>query len=117
MYKVKTKQPAHNANTDLCVDVKTLLILDSVAVEGKNYNGTLCRDGIDHYLFVETDPDRQVRNPRVFNGKHVTITCRKDGTLHPNLRQVTIGKGFNASQYAKAVADELKSAISCLVEN
>jgi len=54
---------------------------------------------------------------RVFNGKYVTITCRKDGTLRPNLKPVAIGKHFNASRYAKAVADELQTAIACLVEN
>ena len=37
-------------NTDLCMDVKTLLRTDRVTRIGKNYRGVLMRDGEDHYI-------------------------------------------------------------------
>lgn len=53
-----------NRNTDLCVDVKTILRTDRVTKLGKEYTGVLTRDGEDHYTFVETRPSTAgKRNP------------------------------------------------------
>lgn len=40
-------------NTDLCVDIKTLLCRDRVAKVGKSYYGVLKHDRIGHYTFKE----------------------------------------------------------------
>ena len=45
-----------NCNTDLCVDVKTLLRSDRRTRLGKNYTGVLTRDAEEHYTFVERQP-------------------------------------------------------------
>ena len=37
-----------NRNTDLCVDVKTILRTDRVTKLGKDYTGVLTHDGEDH---------------------------------------------------------------------
>ena len=40
-------------NTNLCVDLKTIMQEDVILNEGQGYHGVLTRDGKDHYLFEE----------------------------------------------------------------
>lgn len=101
-------------NTDLCVDVKTRLRRDRIAMIGRSYLGVLTHDKIDHYTFTET-PNAGKRNPRVFEGKYITVTRRDDGTLRPNFRPVTMGADFNAATYATDVANELLWALTGLL--
>ena len=54
--------------------------------------------------------------PRVFEGRHITITRRSDGSLHPNFKEVHIGPGFHISSYALAVMCELRYGLKGLVE-
>ena len=65
-------------NTDLAVDLKTILRNDRFMKLGKDYQGVLrldqgatieefrCRDA--HYMFTETLPWTMKRNPRVYRG-------------------------------------------------
>ena len=103
-----------NNNTDLCVDLKTRLRNDRIAMIGKNYPGVLKRDEECHYTFTET-PNADKRNPRVFEGKCITVTRRDDGTLRPNFRPVTMGADFNAATYATDVANEILWALTGLL--
>lgn len=111
---VCSQKQGWNCNTDLCVDVKTLLLSDSIAKIGKDYQGVLRRDTDDHFTFVETIPPKAVkRNPHVFVGKYITITRRDDGTLRPNFKPIP--KGLTSAEYATAVANELYWALEGLV--
>lgn len=111
----RNNQPRRrNNNTDLCVDLKTRLRHDRIAVIGKNYPGVLRRDEECHYTFTEA-ANADKRNPRVFEGKCITVTCRDDGTLRPNFRPVTIGADFNAATYATDVANEILWALTSLL--
>jgi hypothetical protein len=56
------------------------------------------------------------RNPRVFCGQYITITRRRDGTLHPNFRPMKMGPDFSAERYATAVGNELMWALEGLIE-
>ena len=111
-------------NTDLCVDVKTILRSDRKAKPGKEYQGVLRRDAIceefhyeDHYTFIETQPSTNGRcNPRVYEGEYVTVTRWDNGSLHPNFRPVKMGRGFSVDGYAIAVCNELRQALKGLVE-
>ena len=106
-------------NTDLCMDVKTFLQTDRRTKIGKDYPGVLRRDTDDHYTFVEILPFIQVdvkRNPRVFDGKYITVTRRDDGTLRPNFKPMVTGKGFSVVVYAVGVMNELRRALSGLLE-
>ena len=106
-----------NCNTDLCVDIKTYLRSDRSAQRGKNYTGMLRRDSEEHYSFIETKlPSNGKRNPRVFEGRFITITQSDDGNFRPNFRPINIGLGFNVERYANSVANELLCAFSGLVE-
>lgn len=111
------KEQGWHRNTDLCVDVKTLLRSDRRTRLGKNYVGVLRRDDDEHYNFVETHlvtPGK--RNPRVFEGEYVTLTLLADGSFRPNFKQVKLGKGVNVDGYAIGVCNELRRALAGLVE-
>ncbi len=113
-------------NTDLAVDLKTMLRSDRTMRTGKEYQGVLRRDrdaDIDdfrcrdaHYTFVETLAWRSKRNPRVFNGKYISITRRDDGSLRPNFKPLKIDADFSPERYAIGVSNELLWALEGLVE-
>ena len=105
------------SNTDLCMDVKTILHSDSKSKIGKDYQGVLTRDTDDHYTFVETVPPvARKRNPHVYRGRYITVTLHDDGTYHPNFRPLPKGDDFNLGQYINGVANELLWALDGLVE-
>ena len=115
-----------NRNTDLGCEVKTILSSDRRMLTGKEYQGVLRRDSdavVDeflyrdpHYTFVETVPMSGKRNPRVFDGEHITITRRDDGMLRPNFKPLKMGAGFSVDGYAISVCNELRNALKGLVE-
>lgn len=39
-----------NKNTNLCVDLKTIMQEDTILNQGQTYRGCLTRDGEEHYL-------------------------------------------------------------------
>ena len=111
-------------NTELAVDLKTLLRSDERMTIGKEYRGVLRRDSdsdIDdylyrdaHYTFVETLPWTRKRNPRVFNGRYISITRQDDGTLRPNFKPMPAD--LSLERYAFGVYMELHKALKGLVE-
>ena len=119
------KQGWHK-NTDLGCDVKTILRSDRKMQVGKEYQGVfrldsnaivddfLCRD--PHYTFTETLPWSMKRNPRVFNGKFITVTRRDDGSLRLNFKELKMDAGFKVERYALGVYNELCIALEGLVE-
>ena len=124
---VKEMLQGWNPNTDLGCEVKTILRSDRRMLTGKDYQGVmrrdsdadvdefLCRDA--HYTFVETVSQKPYkRNPRVFNGEHITITRWDDGSLHPNFKPLKMGAGFSVDSYAISVCNELRLALKGLVE-
>ena len=123
----KADNQGWHTNTDLGCDVKTFLLSNKRMKTGKGYRGVfrldseavaeefLYRD--PHYTFVETVPTTNgKRNPRVYDGKFVTITRWDDGSLHPNLKQVCMKRGFSVEKYAMSVCRELIWGLEGLVE-
>ena len=120
------KEQVWNRNTDLSVDLKTILRSDRKMKTGKEYQGVLrldseaeiedfrCRD--THYTFTETESWTEKRNPRMFRGKYITVTRRSDGTLRLNFRPVKMDRGFNVVRYAINVGNELMWALEGLIE-
>ena len=113
-------------NTELSVDLKTILRSDARMKTGKNYLGMLrCdqeasieefRSRDAHFTFVETLPLTTKRNPHLYVGEYITVTRRDDGSLRLNFRPVKMGKDFCVDSYALAVADELRYALKDLIE-
>ena len=117
--------PRWQRSTELCVDLKTVLHSDSFVRQGKSYLGVLRRDhdaDIDdfrcrdaHFTFREVEgPKHYPRNPRVFNGRYLTITQRRDGSLRLNFKELPTGPDFQPDGYAMAVANELMWALEGL---
>ena len=67
-------------------------------------------------LHDETLPWSMKRNPRVFNGKFISITRQDDGNFRPNFKPMKRGAGFSAERYAFGVYRELITALRGLVE-
>lgn len=114
-------------NTELGVDLKTIMHSARRMKTGKEYPGVLrrdedaemddfsCRDA--HFTFVETLPWMMKRNPRVYNGKYISITRRPDGSLRPNFKPLKVTKGFSVERYTFNVYLELHKALKGLVGN
>lgn len=110
-------------NTELSVDLKTILRSDRRLQTGKDYHGILRRDVEydefrcdEHYTFVETLPWTSKRNPHVFRGKYITITRQDDGTLRLNFKPLKTDKDFCVGQFVTGVSNELLWALEGLVE-
>ena len=114
-------------NTDLSVNLKTILRSDRKMKPCKDYQGVLRLDAEStveeflsrdaHYTFVETLPWTTKRNPRLFNGKYISITRRPDGSLRPNFKPLKVTKGFSVERYTFKVYLELHKALKGLVGN
>ena len=109
-------------NTILCCDLKTILRSDRIMKAEKEYTGILRRDVEiedfrydEHYTFIETLPWTQKRNPRVYAGKHITVTRRDDGSLRLNFKPLRIDKDFSIDSYAIGVCNDLRQALEGLV--
>ena len=112
-------------NVELCVDLVTRLQKDAIMESGKDYIGILKRikpsedtDFDDsNFSFTEIASQKPVvRNPRVFDGKYLTVTRRADGTYRLNFKPIEIGKGFRVYDYAIGVFNEILKALKGLVE-
>ena len=114
-------------NTELCIDLKTKLQDEVLMRPGAEYVGILRRDipseefGFDdcHYTFVESTFPSTVerRNIHLFEGRHVTVTKRLNGTLRLNFKNLKLGAGFSLDSYALEVANEIRKALDGLIEN
>ena len=109
-------------NTEMSVDLKTILRSDRRLKAGKDYHGILRRDvdydefrTDEHFTFVETLPWTCKRNPCLFRGKHISITRQDDGTLRPNFRPMKVDEHFTVDGYAFEVASEIRQALKGLV--
>jgi hypothetical protein len=118
------EQQGWNKNNELCMDVKTYLRSDRRMREGKNYQGVLRRDVVcedfkynESLTFIETVGQKRVkRNPRIYEGEHITVTRHDDGSFQPNFRPIRNDGTFCVEQYASSVANELLWALEGLVE-
>lgn len=111
----------HNMHLD--VNLKTQLRSDRKMKVGKEYQGVLKRDvEIDefrydeHFTFVETLPWSMKRNPRVYNGRYISVTRQDNGNLRPNFKPLKMGDDFSLERYALGVYNELCIALGGLVE-
>ena len=100
---------------------------------GREYRGVLKRDSdtiVDeflyrdpHYTFIETLPPAACRrNPRLFDGKHITLTRWTDGSIRLYFKkkrtnaEMRTNTDFSIDGYAFEVANEIRQALKGLVE-
>ena len=121
------KEQGWNKNTELCVNLKTILHSDRKMKVGKDYQGVLRLDQegtIDeflsrdpHYTFIETLPWSMKRNPRVFNGKYISVTRQDDGTYRLNFKPMPkLDTNLSFERYTFGVYLELHKGLKCLIE-
>ena len=125
-FREQAQDDAHQGwhpNTELCVDLKTLLRSDRRMVVGKAYQGVLRRDEVidefrcyEQYTFTETMPQKDGRrNPHVFDGRYITATRREDGSLRLNFKELRTDEDFDVEHYALGVYNEICLALNGLV--
>lgn len=121
------REQGWNRNTELSVNLKTLLHSDRRMKPRKEYPGVLRCDTDTvveefryrdpHFTFIETlTATGGKRNPQVFEGRYITLTRWDDGSLHPNFKRVAMDRDFSVDAYAIAVCNELRRALKGLVE-
>lgn len=124
--KKKTNPGGWHTNTDLSCDVKTILRSDRKMKVGKEYLGVFRLDSEPiadeflyrdpHYTFTETLPWNMKRNPRLFNGKYISVTRRSDGSLRLNFKELKTDDRFKVERYALGVYNEICMALEGLIE-
>lgn len=126
--QVKGEDEAEGWHTDthLGVNLKTILRSDRRAKTGKSYLGVLrldsdaiedeflCSD--THFTFVEALPQTEKRNPRIFNGRFITVTRRDDGSLRLNFKELKTGVELSVDGYAIGVCNEIRQALKGLIK-
>jgi len=111
-------------NSYLGVDLKTQLQSDGLMTPGKDYRGVLRRDvtndeyvfNDEHFTFVETIPPVRSSNPKVYQGRHISVTRQPDGSPRVNVRQINMSKNFSVAKYAREVHDEIKAGLNAFIE-
>ena len=114
-------------NTEFACDLKTILSSETRMKTGREYRGVLKRDSDTivneflyrdpHYTFIETLPPAACRrNPRLFDGKHITLTRWTDGSIRLYFKKMRTNTDFSIDGYAFEVANEIRQALKGLVE-
>jgi hypothetical protein len=120
----KSNRNGWHTTTELCVNLKTLLLNDPRMVPGKWYIGKLCRKvESDEYRTDDVFTFKQIRaytngkrNQRLYEGKHITLTMSDDGTPRLNFKKLRIDKDFSVERYALGVYNEICIGLEGLVE-
>ncbi|MDO4497696.1 MAG: hypothetical protein Q4B58_07720 [Bacteroidales bacterium] len=74
-------------NTNLCVDLKTVMQQDALLVQGQCYNGILTRDDDLHYRFEEVvRKGSHPRNPKLFDGQFISMVRMQNGRYQCHLK-------------------------------
>ena len=74
----------------------------------------------NHYLFIQSEQNDIIFTWLFFSYLFVysiTVTCRDDGTYHPNFKPMKVDADFSVARYASNVANELLWALEGLVKN
>lgn len=77
-------------NTELCVDLKLVSRRHGRLKVGGMLDGTIVRDGDEHFTFMErgllSAGRRTVRNVHLYEGKYINVNMRADGVIYPTFR-------------------------------
>jgi hypothetical protein len=102
-------------NTNLCVDLKTVMQHDAHLVEGQPYTGLLTRDGVDHFIFEEACQKRRCpRNPKLFDGNYCSLVHMQNGKYQIHMKTINASAIEDRNQLAFNVYSELLNAFSII---
>ena len=109
--------PSYSFNTELCIDLKTILTSDRKAKQFKDYTGVLTRDSRDHFTFIEAAQERKCRrNPNIYKGYTINVHSKDDGTIYPTFRQPEYTRFYTFKDFCREAAEELLMVVSLLEE-
>lgn len=81
--------------------------------DGKLHKGIISTQEDGEYLFEETAPDTvHPRNPKLYDGKYVTLVRMRNGRYQPHLKTLVVDEGFEAHDFAHQVYTELVNALT-----
>lgn len=107
-------------NTELGIDLKLMTRKPGRLAVGEYLDGTITRDGEDHFSFIQDDSNKKKvkviqRNPHVYEGTFININRKPDGTLYPTFNRPRYTKKFTFQDFCWEAANELRMVIG-LVE-
>lgn len=103
-------------NTNLCIDLKTVMQQDTVLNQNCIYRGVLSRTGENQYLFEEAVAAARHphRNPKLFEGKYVSFVHMQNGRYQAHLRTIDVTSCPDRRQLAFNVYAELLKAFEII---
>lgn len=109
-------------NTELGVDLKLITRKHGRMKVGEMLDGTIVRDGEDHYLFMEQmfkmTGWKTRRNAHLYEGQYVNVNMRDDGVVYPTFRYGRLyKKNIAFRDFCREAAEELVMVKGLVEEN
>ena len=104
-------------NTNLCVDLKTVMQNETLLVIGRSYSGVLTRKDEDRYLFEEAvrhSGGRHHLNPKLYSGKYVSLTHMQNGRYQLHSRTIDASTDIDRQQLALNIFAEVIEALAII---
>ena len=103
-------------NTNLCINLKTIMQEDALLNPGQCYRGVLSRTDEDHYLFEEAVNRSQHarRNPKLFDGKYISLVHMQNGKYQVHMRTIDTTTQLDRNALAFQVYHELIEAFTII---
>ena len=102
-------------NSNLCVDLKTVMQRDAHLIQGQSYPGVLTRDGDEHFIFEEScHRGRCPRNPKLFDGNYCSLVHMQNGKYQIHMKTINASQVADRNQLAFNVYSELLTAFSII---
>ena len=103
-------------NTNLCVDLKTVLQQDTLLAKGVPYHGVLTRNSADHYLFEEAVRYNRHgrRNPKLFDGNYCSLVHMQNGRYQIHMKTIEASSISDSQELAFNVYSELLNAFTII---
>ena len=102
-------------NTNLCIDLKTVMQNDALLTQGQCYTGVLTRDGDEHFIFEEScHRGRCPRNPKLFDGNYCSLVHMQNGKYQIHMKTINASQVADRNQLAFNVYSELLTAFSII---
>ena len=105
-------------NTELGIDLKLMTRKPGRLAVGEYLDGTITRDGEDHFSFIQDDSCKKKvkviqRNPHVYEGTFINININRkpDGTLYPTFNRPRFTKKFTFQDFCWEAANELRMVV------
>ena len=93
----------------LCVDLKTMTQHTHFRPQ-ESRTGVLRMEDEDHFIFYESQPSSDRRNPRLWSGKMLNISRKSDGQLSVNFKPMRLEGQTNVEELiANIYLDLLKA--------